>query len=100
MQKLTKVIYEHVCPFILQFPEFVASFFSRLSWPSVGNPPAAPTRNVVGNAPLYTGHQVEASIFLNYFSLVCTLHVYILAFGVAITYIQTLQSHFYNIWDT
>ncbi|XP_015866381.1 rhomboid-like protein 20 [Ziziphus jujuba] len=42
-----------------KFPEFVASFFSRLSWPSVGNPPAAPTRNVVGNAPSYTGHQVE-----------------------------------------
>lgn len=54
---------------ILQLPEFVTSFFLRLSWPSVGNPPAAPTRNIVGNAPSYTGHQVEVSIF----SLLCTL---------------------------
>ncbi|XP_044469021.1 rhomboid-like protein 20 [Mangifera indica] len=44
-----------------KFPEFVASFFSRLSWPSVGSSPAAPSRNVVGSVPSYTGHQVERS---------------------------------------
>ncbi|GLT40831.1 hypothetical protein SLA2020_149360 [Shorea laevis] len=40
-----------------KFPECFASFFSRLSWPSVGTS-AAPTRNV-GTAPSYTTRQVE-----------------------------------------
>ncbi|GMN57707.1 hypothetical protein TIFTF001_026817 [Ficus carica] len=35
-----------------KFPEFIASFFSRLSWPSVGSPPAAPSR---GNLPSFAG---------------------------------------------
>ena len=58
-------------PFLnLQFPEFIASFFSRLSLPSVGSTSSAvPTRNVLGNVPSYAaGRQVEASINLNYFS--------------------------------
>ncbi|XP_050245250.1 rhomboid-like protein 20 [Quercus robur] len=42
-----------------KFPEFVTSFFSRLSWPTTGNPPSAPTRNIVGNVPSYAGRQVE-----------------------------------------
>ncbi|KAM1333273.1 hypothetical protein ACFX2I_009220 [Malus domestica] len=40
-----------------KFPEFIASFLSRLSWPSMGTPPAAPSRNVVGNAPPFTAPQ-------------------------------------------
>ncbi|KAK9987128.1 hypothetical protein SO802_032079 [Lithocarpus litseifolius] len=42
-----------------KFPEFVTSFFSRLSWPTTGSPPSAPTRNIVGNVPSYAGRQVE-----------------------------------------
>ncbi|KAL5743668.1 hypothetical protein ACOSP7_026525 [Xanthoceras sorbifolium] len=42
-----------------KFPEFVTSFFSRISWPSMRSSPAAPTRNVVGGVPSYTGRQVE-----------------------------------------
>ncbi|CAI9765622.1 unnamed protein product [Fraxinus pennsylvanica] len=44
----------------LKFPNFIASFFSRLSWPSMGS--ASPTeqgRNVVGNAPTSAALQVE-----------------------------------------
>ncbi|MFQ6663208.1 hypothetical protein Gotur_030816 [Gossypium turneri] len=32
-----------------KFPEFITSFFSRLSWPSIGNPPTTPARNLAGN---------------------------------------------------
>lgn len=47
-----------------QFPDFIASFFSRLSWPSMGSTaPAAPSRNVPRNIPSYTARQVEASIY-------------------------------------
>ncbi|KAK3013993.1 hypothetical protein RJ639_009546 [Escallonia herrerae] len=47
----------------MKFPEFIASFFSWLSWPSVGSTsPAAPSRNVLGNLPSYAGRQVEASL--------------------------------------
>nr|XP_028948534.1 rhomboid-like protein 20 [Malus domestica] len=42
-----------------KFPEVIASFFSRISWPSMGTPPAAPSRNIVGNAPPFTARQVE-----------------------------------------
>lgn len=56
-----------MCACLLQFPEFVTSFFSRLSWPTTGSPPSAPTRNIVGNVPSYAGRQVEASVFLNAF---------------------------------
>jgi hypothetical protein len=66
--KLIKVICDCAC-FMLQFPEFVASFFSRLSWPSTGSPPSAPTRNIVGNVPSYAGRRVEASVLLNAFNL-------------------------------
>jgi hypothetical protein len=48
---------------MLQFPEFVTSFFPRLSWPTMGSPPSAPTRNIVGSAPSYAGRRVEASVF-------------------------------------
>ncbi|KAM1306824.1 hypothetical protein ACFX2H_009162 [Malus domestica] len=44
-------------PLFLQFPEFIASFLSRLFWPSMGTLPAAPSRNVVGNAPPFTAPQ-------------------------------------------
>ncbi|CAI9779537.1 unnamed protein product [Fraxinus pennsylvanica] len=46
----------------LKFPDFIASFFSTLSWPSMGS--ASPTgqgRNAVGNAPSYEGQQVEGN---------------------------------------
>ncbi|KAK9196991.1 hypothetical protein WN943_005125 [Citrus x changshan-huyou] len=43
-----------------KFPEFITSFFSRLSLPSMGNPPAAPSRNVRGSIPSHAGRQAEA----------------------------------------
>ncbi|GFP95548.1 ubiquitin-associated domain-containing protein 2 [Phtheirospermum japonicum] len=54
----------------IKFPEFIASFFSRLSLPSIGNmsPPtrsssSSSSRNVLGSAPPppYAGRQVEAN---------------------------------------
>jgi len=43
-----------------KFPKFIALFFSRFSWPSVGTTsPVAPSRNVMGNVPSYTGRRVE-----------------------------------------
>ncbi|KAF5737634.1 Ubiquitin-associated (UBA) protein isoform 1 [Tripterygium wilfordii] len=42
-----------------KFPEFVASFFSRFSLPSMGSSPGAPSRNVVGTVPSYPGRHVE-----------------------------------------
>ncbi|KDP29246.1 hypothetical protein JCGZ_16635 [Jatropha curcas] len=42
-----------------KFPEFITSFFSRLSWPSTGSPRGSTTRNIVGSMPSYTGRQVE-----------------------------------------
>ncbi|CAH8268851.1 unnamed protein product [Arabidopsis lyrata] len=45
-----------------KFPEFVASFFSRLSFPSFGNsPPPAPSRNIVGTISPNTGRRAERS---------------------------------------
>ncbi|PKI50834.1 rhomboid-like protein 20 [Punica granatum] len=41
-----------------KIPEFIASFFARLSWPSTG-PPSAPSRNVLGSMPTYGGRPVE-----------------------------------------
>ncbi|KAI4348592.1 hypothetical protein L6164_009300 [Bauhinia variegata] len=42
-----------------KFPEFISSFFSRISLPSMGSPRAASTRNVVGNVSSYPGRQTE-----------------------------------------
>lgn len=42
-----------------KFPEFITSFFSCVSWPSIGNPPTTPARNLAGNVPSYTTRQVE-----------------------------------------
>ncbi|KAJ6304260.1 hypothetical protein OIU77_018016 [Salix suchowensis] len=42
-----------------KFPEFTASFFPRLSWPSMGSPRGATTRNVTGSAPFHAGRHVE-----------------------------------------
>ncbi|KAL5546625.1 hypothetical protein UlMin_006312 [Ulmus minor] len=39
-----------------KFPEFVTSFFSRYTLPSLGNPPAASSR---GNVPSFAGRPVE-----------------------------------------
>ncbi|PSS01036.1 Rhomboid-like protein [Actinidia chinensis var. chinensis] len=42
----------------LKFPDFIASFFPRLSWPSMGSiVPAAQSRNVPRNIPSYTGRR-------------------------------------------
>ncbi|KAF9593756.1 hypothetical protein IFM89_024924 [Coptis chinensis] len=44
------------------FPGFVSSFFSRLSWPTLGgSSPPASGGNVIGNTPSYTGREVQAS---------------------------------------
>jgi hypothetical protein len=92
--KLIKVVCDCACFFLcysslnlllhsfhmLQIPEFVTSFFSRLSWPTMGSPPSAPTRNIVGNAPSYAGRRVEASVLLNAFNQILNLlrtYVYI-----------------------
>ncbi|CAN8236475.1 unnamed protein product [Cochlearia groenlandica] len=46
-----------------KFPEFLASFFSRLSLPSFGNsPPPAPSRNIVGTISPNTGRRAEARL--------------------------------------
>ncbi|XP_019457995.1 PREDICTED: rhomboid-like protein 20 [Lupinus angustifolius] len=42
-----------------KFPEFIASFFSRITLPSMGSPPAPSTRNVTGNVPSYPARQME-----------------------------------------
>ncbi|CAI8613836.1 unnamed protein product [Vicia faba] len=42
-----------------KFPEFISSFFSRISLPSMGSPRITPTRNVLGNVPSYPGRQME-----------------------------------------
>lgn len=47
-----------------KFPEFITSFFSRLSLPSMGNPPAAPSRNVRGSIPSHAGRQAESNYSL------------------------------------
>lgn len=46
----------------MKFPEFISSFFSRLSSPATGSSStAAPSRNILGNAPSYAGRQVEGN---------------------------------------
>ncbi|KAJ8534141.1 hypothetical protein K7X08_007465 [Anisodus acutangulus] len=47
----------------VKFPEFITSFFARLSLPSIGNtpPPAAPARNAPGNVPIFAGRQMEGN---------------------------------------
>ncbi|KAG6430977.1 hypothetical protein SASPL_109052 [Salvia splendens] len=48
----------------LQFPEAIASFFSRLSLPSSmgsSTPATGSSRNVVGSAPAYPGRQMEGN---------------------------------------
>ncbi|XP_058749211.1 rhomboid-like protein 20 [Vicia villosa] len=43
-----------------KFPEFISSFFSRISLPSMGSPTrTTPTRNVLGNVPSYPARQME-----------------------------------------
>lgn len=52
---------------VLQLPEVIASFFSRLSWPTAGgSPPSASGGNVLGNVPSYRGREVEASFVSNW----------------------------------
>lgn len=42
-----------------KFPEFISSFFSRISLPSMGTPRTTSTRNVMGNVPSYPARQME-----------------------------------------
>lgn len=43
-----------------KLPDFIASLFSRVSWPSTGSPSSASnTRNVLGSQPPFAGRQVE-----------------------------------------
>lgn len=51
---------------VLQFPELIASFFSRLNLPTMGSLPAAPTRIVAGSVPSFTARQVE--VLLQYYT--------------------------------
>nr|GMD57801.1 rhomboid-like protein 20 [Ipomoea batatas] len=43
------------------FPDFIASFFSRLSWPSTGSTSSPAPRNALGNVPSYASRQVEGN---------------------------------------
>lgn len=43
----------------IKFPEFVTSFFSRLSWPAFRGLPSSSSGNMIGNLPSYPGHQLE-----------------------------------------
>ncbi|EYU18615.1 hypothetical protein ABFS82_10G153000 [Erythranthe guttata] len=46
----------------VKFPEVIASFFSRLSWPSTGTTsPTRSSRNVLGSAPTYASRRAEAN---------------------------------------
>ncbi|KAL0359631.1 UNVERIFIED_CONTAM: Rhomboid-like protein 20 [Sesamum angustifolium] len=46
----------------IKFPEFIASFFSRLSWPSMGSTSSTgSSRNLLGNAPPYAVRQMEGN---------------------------------------
>ncbi|CAA0837409.1 Ubiquitin-associated (UBA) protein [Striga hermonthica] len=47
----------------IKFPEFIASFFSRLSFPSIGSssPTTRSSRNIVGSAPPFAGRHMEAN---------------------------------------
>ncbi|KAL0339776.1 UNVERIFIED_CONTAM: Rhomboid-like protein 20 [Sesamum radiatum] len=46
----------------IKFPEFIASFFSRLSWPSMGSSSSTgSSRNLLGNAPPYAVRQMEGN---------------------------------------
>ncbi|KZV22473.1 Ubiquitin-associated (UBA) protein isoform 1 [Dorcoceras hygrometricum] len=46
----------------MKLPDFVASFFSRLSWPSIGNTsPTVSPRNVLGSAPSAATRQMQAT---------------------------------------
>ncbi|CAI9761184.1 unnamed protein product [Fraxinus pennsylvanica] len=46
----------------IKFPEFITSFFSRLSWPFMGSTsPTAPARNIPGSTPFHAGRQVEGN---------------------------------------
>ncbi|KAK6149036.1 hypothetical protein DH2020_016561 [Rehmannia glutinosa] len=46
----------------MKFPEFIASFFSRLTWPSVGSTsPTGSSRNVLGSTPPYAGRQTATN---------------------------------------
>ncbi|KAK4377887.1 hypothetical protein RND71_004183 [Anisodus tanguticus] len=60
----TELAFSENSHYNLMFPEFITSYFARLSLPSIGNtpPPAAPARNAPGNVPIFAGRQMEASI--------------------------------------
>ncbi|XP_031115708.1 rhomboid-like protein 20 [Ipomoea triloba] len=45
----------------VKFPDFIASFFSRLSWPSTGSTSSPAPRNALGNVPSYASRQVEGN---------------------------------------
>lgn len=47
----------------MKFPEYITSFLSRLSWPSMGSAsPTLSSRNVLGNAPSHASQPVEETI--------------------------------------
>ncbi|KAK1279975.1 hypothetical protein QJS04_geneDACA015015 [Acorus gramineus] len=46
----------------MKFPDFIATFFSRLPWPSTGgSSPSSSSGNSVGHVPSYTGRQLEGN---------------------------------------
>ncbi|PIA60093.1 hypothetical protein AQUCO_00400762v1 [Aquilegia coerulea] len=55
----------------MKFPEFLTSFFSRLSWPTVGgSPPSASSGNVIGSIPSYRGKLCSCRSYYFYYGAI------------------------------
>nr|GMD51154.1 rhomboid-like protein 20 [Ipomoea batatas] len=57
----------------VKFPDFIASFFSRLSWPSTGSTSSPAPRNALGNVPSYASRQVEIIAIVKHLSILVDL---------------------------
>lgn len=63
----------------------------------MGSRPASSTRNVVGSAPSYTGHQAEASIFLPFSWMFILLHKHFsISYHLACTTVHVLHNNVFS----